>query len=71
MLNNIKISQTTDEIILNVNIVAEIEEIADELQAKIVKLKEFYKSAKTPIWFAIRFIRSSCNKKNISNRNGC
>ena len=49
MLNNIKISQTTDEIILSVNIVSDIEEIAEELQTKIVKLKEFYKSAKTPI----------------------
>lgn len=49
MLNNIKISQTTDEIVLNVNIIADIEEIAEELQAKIVKLKEFYQSAKTPI----------------------
>ena len=49
MLNNIKISQTTEEIILNVNIVAEIEEIADELKSKIVKLKELYKSAKIPI----------------------
>lgn len=49
MLNNIKISQTTDEIILNVNIVSDIEEIAEELQTKIVKLKEFYQSAKTPI----------------------
>lgn len=49
MLNNIKISQTTDEIVLNVNIVSEIEEICEELETKIVKLKEFYKSAKTPI----------------------
>lgn len=49
MLNNIKISQTTEEIVLNVNIIAEIEEIAEELQTKIVKLKEFYQSAKTPI----------------------
>ena len=49
MLNNIKISQTTDEIILNVNIIADIEEIAEELQSKVVKLKEFYQSARTPI----------------------
>jgi septum site-determining protein MinC len=49
MLNNIKISQTTEEIVLNVNIVADIEEICEELSSKIVKLKEFYKSAKTPI----------------------
>ena len=49
MLNNIKISQTTEEIILNVNVVAEIEEIVEEIKTKIVKLKEFYRSAKTPI----------------------
>lgn len=49
MLNNIKISQTTDEIVLNVNVVADVEEICEELETKIVKLKEFYKSAKTPI----------------------
>lgn len=49
MLNNIKISQTTDEIVLNVNMIADIEEIAEELQNKIVKLKDFYQSAKTPI----------------------
>ena len=49
MLNNIKISQTTEEIVLNVNIVAEIDEIIEELKEKIVKLKEFYQSAKTPI----------------------
>ena len=48
-MNNIKISQTTDEIVLNVNIVADIEEVTEELQTKILKLKEFYKSAKTPI----------------------
>lgn len=49
MLNNIKISQTTDEIVLNVNIIADIEEVAEELTDKIVKLKEFYQSARTPI----------------------
>lgn len=49
MLNNIKISQTTEEIVLNVNIIAEIDEIIEELKEKIVKLKEFYQSAKTPI----------------------
>ena len=49
MLNNIKISQTTEEIVLNVNIVSDIDEIVEELGEKIVKLKEFYQSAKTPI----------------------
>lgn len=49
MLNNIKISQTTEEIVLNINITADVENIFEELESKIVKLKEFYKSAKTPI----------------------
>ena len=49
MLNNIKISQTTEEIVLNVNVVAEIDDISEELKEKIIKLKEFYQSAKTPI----------------------
>jgi septum site-determining protein MinC len=49
MLNNIKISQTTEEIVLNINVIADIEDICEELESKIVKLKEFYKSARTPI----------------------
>lgn len=49
MLNNIKIIQTTDEIVLNVNMTADIEEIAYELESKIIKLREFYKSANIPI----------------------
>ena len=49
MLNNIKISQTTEEIVLSVNIVADIEDVAEELQEKILKLKDFYKTATTPI----------------------
>ena len=49
MLNDIKINQTTEEIILSVNVVAEIDNIIAELEEKIVKLKEFYQSAQTPI----------------------
>jgi len=49
MLNNIKINQTTEEIVLNVNVIADIDDIAEELKEKIVKLKEFYQAAKTPI----------------------
>lgn len=49
MQNNIKISQTTKEIILNVNVIAEIQEIIEELQAKLPKLREFYKSSKIPM----------------------
>ena len=32
MLNNIKISQTTEEIVLNVNVVADVEEVYEELE---------------------------------------
>ena len=49
MLNNIKISQTTEEIVLNVNVIAEIQEILEELQTKIPKLRNFYQSSKIPI----------------------
>lgn len=49
MLNNIKISQTTEEIILNVNVIADIHEIIEELQTKIPRLRDFYKSSKIPI----------------------
>lgn len=49
MQNNIKISQTTKEIILNVNVIADLQEILDELQVKLPKLREFYQSSKIPI----------------------
>ena len=49
MLNNIKISQTTEEIILNVNVIAEIQEVLEEVQTKIPKLRDFYQSSKIPI----------------------
>ena len=49
MLNNIKISQTTNEIIIYVNAIAEMSEIIEELQTKIPKLKEFYQTSTIPI----------------------
>lgn len=49
MLNNIKISQTTNEIILNVSVIAEINEILEELQTKIPKLRDFYQSSTIPM----------------------
>jgi len=49
MLNNIKISQTTNEVIMNVNVIADIEEIVRELQFKLPKLKEFYQTSTLPI----------------------
>ena len=49
MLNNIKISQTTEEIILNVNVIADMQDILAELETKIPKLRDFYQSSKIPI----------------------
>jgi septum site-determining protein MinC len=49
MLNNIKISQTTNEIIMNVSVIAEIEEIIRELEFKLPKLREFYQTSTLPI----------------------
>lgn len=49
MQNNIKISQTTKEIILNVNVIADLQEILDELQTKLPKLRDFYQSSKIPM----------------------
>ena len=50
MLNsNIKISQTTDEIILTVNVIADIREILEELQIKLPKLRDFYQTSTIPI----------------------
>lgn len=49
MLNNIKISQTTNEIILNVSVIAEINEIIAELQAKLPKLRDFYQTSTIPM----------------------
>ena len=48
-MNNIKIIQRSDEIVLNVNIIAEIQEITEELEYKLPKLKEFYKTCDLPI----------------------
>ena len=37
MLNNIKISQRADEIVLNINIIAEMHEIIEELEETIIE----------------------------------
>ena len=49
MLNNIKISQTTNEIILNVNVIADINEILEELQERLPKLRDFYQTSTIPM----------------------
>lgn len=49
MLNNIKISQTTEEIIVTVNIIADIKDILEELKIKLPKLRDFYQTSTIPI----------------------
>lgn len=49
MPHNIKISQTTNEIILNVNMVAEMNEILEELELRLPRLKNFYQSSTIPM----------------------
>lgn len=48
MLNNIKISHTTNEIVLNVNVIADIHEVVEELETKLPKLVVFYDDLKLP-----------------------
>lgn len=49
MLNNIRVKQTTEEIVLNINVQAENTEIFEELEEKLPKLKEFYKNSNVPV----------------------
>lgn len=63
MLNNIKISQTTNEIILNVNVIADINEILEELESKLPKLRDFYKTSTIPIRVTGRLFTESEIKK--------
>lgn len=49
MPNNIKISQRAEEIVLTINIIAEMNEIIEELEVKLPKLKEFYKTSTLPM----------------------
>ena len=49
MLNNIRIKQTTDEIVLNINVQASNSTIVQELAEKLPKLKEFYQNSNLPI----------------------
>ena len=63
MLNNIKISQTTNEIILNVNVIADINEIMEELQSKLPKLRDFYQTSTIPMRVTGRLFTESEIKK--------
>ena len=49
MLNNIRIKQTTDEIILSISTQASNNDIIQELQEKLPKLRSFYKNSEVPI----------------------
>ncbi len=49
MLSNVKISQTTNEIILTVSVIADINEILQEIRLKLPKLSDFYQTATIPI----------------------
>ena len=49
MLNNVRIKQTKKEIVLSINIQASNQEIFEELQEKLPKLKEFYQNSNVPI----------------------
>ncbi len=59
MLNNIKISQTTDEIVLNVSIIANINEILEELKVKLPRLRDFYQDSEIPIRITGRLFTDS------------
>ncbi len=45
----VKIGQTTEEIVITVNVIAEVNEVIKELEEKLPKLKELYQSAELPI----------------------
>ena len=49
MLNNIKMSSTTDEIVLNVNVIADVHEVVEEVEQKLPRIKIFYEEKKLPI----------------------
>ena len=69
MLNNIKITQNTNEIILTMNVVAEVDMLCEELKEKVSKLKEFYQTSKIPIRITGKlFTESECERiKKIIN----
>lgn len=62
MLNNIRIKQTTEEIVLNINIQASNQKIMQELQEKLPRLKEFYKNSDVPVRVTGRLFSESERK---------
>ena len=59
MPHNIKISQTTNEIILNINITAEMNDILEELELRLPRLKNFYQSSTIPMRITGRLFTTS------------
>lgn len=59
MLNNIKISQTTNEMVLNVSVISEIKEILEELDERLPRLKNFYQTSKVPMRITGRLFTES------------
>ena len=62
-MNNIKITQTTNEIVITMNVVSEVDELYVELEEKVPKLKEFYQSANTPIRITGKLFTESESEK--------
>ena len=60
MLNNIKINQTLEEIVLNVNVVADVPDVLKELEDKMPKLKDL----------SYRFKQEDCVHEFRYRRNG-
>ena len=48
-LNNVKIGQTSEEIVLTINVIADVEDVVTELREKLPKLKEMYQEEDLPI----------------------
>jgi len=63
MLNNIRISQTTNEILINISITSDISEIIEELEMKLPKLREFYQTSTIPIRVTGRLFTDSEREK--------
>ena len=62
-MNNVKITQTTNEIVITMNVVSEVDELCNELEEKVPKLKEFYQSANTPIRITGKLFTESEGKR--------
>ena len=66
MFNDIRIKQTTQKIILDINVQAENAKIILELKEKLPRLKEFYKNAELPIKVTGKLFTDK-ERRNIKN----